>query len=327
MRAEYDFWLRADGHRRNPGTTADVIAAALFVLLREKRLTLASKILRTNSSLAPGSFKPGETSADLHLRLAHDRNLPRSHPKRAARLQRRPLHHLRRRRLRADPRAQLPRLLRGRGPARRRIATSSTSSPSATRCRRSSTASTTACSCRCGIRRSKSSSSPAARMAKSSPPTASGGGSSRGKTACCSTWRTPRPNCSPATSPSDAGLARPGRAGGARLGRTRRRRMRRPMGRLPLAAVASLQPLALPGGRFPSSRRAQRSATPRRSRGLQCASKPLTIIRLASRRPLRSPPSSRPSPRDDGTNTATCAHRGELPARFRCSRSESSLHG
>lgn len=38
MRAEYDFWLRADGHRRNPGTTADVIAAALFVLLREHRL-------------------------------------------------------------------------------------------------------------------------------------------------------------------------------------------------------------------------------------------------------------------------------------------------
>lgn len=39
MRAEYDFWLRADGHRRNPGTTADVIAAALFTLLREERLT------------------------------------------------------------------------------------------------------------------------------------------------------------------------------------------------------------------------------------------------------------------------------------------------
>jgi triphosphoribosyl-dephospho-CoA synthase len=38
MRAEYDFWLRADGNRRNPGTTADVIAAALFVLLRENRL-------------------------------------------------------------------------------------------------------------------------------------------------------------------------------------------------------------------------------------------------------------------------------------------------
>jgi triphosphoribosyl-dephospho-CoA synthase len=38
-RAEFDFWLRADGHRRNPGTSADVIAAALFMLLREQRIT------------------------------------------------------------------------------------------------------------------------------------------------------------------------------------------------------------------------------------------------------------------------------------------------
>jgi triphosphoribosyl-dephospho-CoA synthase len=38
-RAEYDFWLRADGHRRNPGTSADLIAAALFTLLREQRIT------------------------------------------------------------------------------------------------------------------------------------------------------------------------------------------------------------------------------------------------------------------------------------------------
>ena len=36
--ADFDFWLRADGHRRNPGTTADLIAAGLFVLLREDRL-------------------------------------------------------------------------------------------------------------------------------------------------------------------------------------------------------------------------------------------------------------------------------------------------
>ena len=36
--ADFDFWLRADGHRRNPGTTADLLAAALFVLLREERL-------------------------------------------------------------------------------------------------------------------------------------------------------------------------------------------------------------------------------------------------------------------------------------------------
>jgi triphosphoribosyl-dephospho-CoA synthase len=40
--ADFDFWLRADGHRRNPGTTADLLAAALFVLLREGRLELKS---------------------------------------------------------------------------------------------------------------------------------------------------------------------------------------------------------------------------------------------------------------------------------------------
>jgi triphosphoribosyl-dephospho-CoA synthase len=33
--SELDFWLRSDGHRRNPGTTADLIAAGLFVVLRE----------------------------------------------------------------------------------------------------------------------------------------------------------------------------------------------------------------------------------------------------------------------------------------------------
>jgi len=33
--ADFDFWLRADGHRRNPGTTADLIAAGLFVALRD----------------------------------------------------------------------------------------------------------------------------------------------------------------------------------------------------------------------------------------------------------------------------------------------------
>lgn len=36
--SEFDAWLRADGHRRNPGTTADMIAATLFVALREGRL-------------------------------------------------------------------------------------------------------------------------------------------------------------------------------------------------------------------------------------------------------------------------------------------------
>jgi triphosphoribosyl-dephospho-CoA synthase len=35
---ELDFWLRSDGHRLNPGTSADLIAAGLFVLLRDQRL-------------------------------------------------------------------------------------------------------------------------------------------------------------------------------------------------------------------------------------------------------------------------------------------------
>jgi len=35
---DFDFWLRRDGHRRNPGTTADLIAAGLFVALREQWL-------------------------------------------------------------------------------------------------------------------------------------------------------------------------------------------------------------------------------------------------------------------------------------------------
>jgi triphosphoribosyl-dephospho-CoA synthase len=37
--SDLDFWLRADGHRRNPGTTADLVAAALFVLLASDRLS------------------------------------------------------------------------------------------------------------------------------------------------------------------------------------------------------------------------------------------------------------------------------------------------
>jgi triphosphoribosyl-dephospho-CoA synthase len=33
--ADFDFWLRADDHRRNPGTTADLVTAGLFVELWE----------------------------------------------------------------------------------------------------------------------------------------------------------------------------------------------------------------------------------------------------------------------------------------------------
>lgn len=37
--AEFDAWLRADGHERNPGATADLVTASLFVVLREGRMT------------------------------------------------------------------------------------------------------------------------------------------------------------------------------------------------------------------------------------------------------------------------------------------------
>jgi triphosphoribosyl-dephospho-CoA synthase len=38
--ADLDAWLRAEGNGRNPGATADLIAASLFVLLREGTLAL-----------------------------------------------------------------------------------------------------------------------------------------------------------------------------------------------------------------------------------------------------------------------------------------------
>jgi triphosphoribosyl-dephospho-CoA synthase len=36
----FDAWLRAEGHGRNPGATADLLTACLFVLLRENTVTL-----------------------------------------------------------------------------------------------------------------------------------------------------------------------------------------------------------------------------------------------------------------------------------------------
>jgi triphosphoribosyl-dephospho-CoA synthase len=38
--ARFDTWLREDGHARNPGATADLIAAALFAALRDGTITL-----------------------------------------------------------------------------------------------------------------------------------------------------------------------------------------------------------------------------------------------------------------------------------------------
>lgn len=40
--ADFDFWLRSDHHRRNPGTTADLIAAGLFVALRDSMVRVRS---------------------------------------------------------------------------------------------------------------------------------------------------------------------------------------------------------------------------------------------------------------------------------------------
>ncbi len=51
-----DFWMRSDGHRRNPGTTADLIAAGLFVGMATGALPISSvstqsgcRIMRTGA--------------------------------------------------------------------------------------------------------------------------------------------------------------------------------------------------------------------------------------------------------------------------------------
>jgi triphosphoribosyl-dephospho-CoA synthase len=47
---DLDFWLRSDGHRRNPGTTADLIAAGLFALLRDDKMKVGSRQSATGSN-------------------------------------------------------------------------------------------------------------------------------------------------------------------------------------------------------------------------------------------------------------------------------------
>ncbi|HEV7225597.1 MAG TPA: triphosphoribosyl-dephospho-CoA synthase [Pirellulales bacterium] len=41
--ADFDFWLRSDDHRRNPGTSADLLAAGLFAALRDGIIELPVK--------------------------------------------------------------------------------------------------------------------------------------------------------------------------------------------------------------------------------------------------------------------------------------------
>jgi triphosphoribosyl-dephospho-CoA synthase len=49
--ADLDFWLRSDGHRRNPGTTADLIAAGLFAALRDGIIKAPFRLARLDDAL------------------------------------------------------------------------------------------------------------------------------------------------------------------------------------------------------------------------------------------------------------------------------------
>lgn len=51
--AEFDTWLRTDGNRRNPGTTADLIAACLFAALRDHQIAVRSAMFRGDATSAP----------------------------------------------------------------------------------------------------------------------------------------------------------------------------------------------------------------------------------------------------------------------------------
>jgi triphosphoribosyl-dephospho-CoA synthase len=52
---ELDAWLRGDGHRRNPGTSADLVAASLFVAMRWGRLD--SSVVRQWVELVTGGVR------------------------------------------------------------------------------------------------------------------------------------------------------------------------------------------------------------------------------------------------------------------------------
>jgi triphosphoribosyl-dephospho-CoA synthetase len=47
---EFDAWLRADGNRRNPGTTADLVAACLFAAFRERIFDVSDIVLASPCS-------------------------------------------------------------------------------------------------------------------------------------------------------------------------------------------------------------------------------------------------------------------------------------
>lgn len=53
----FDAWLHAEGHARNPGATADLLTACLFVLLRENTITLPSPLPWTIGLPGKGASK------------------------------------------------------------------------------------------------------------------------------------------------------------------------------------------------------------------------------------------------------------------------------
>ena len=69
--AALDRWLRSDGHRRNPGTTADVVAAALFVVLAAEAARGDAEIrVRLEGWLRPPPRVPTpDLTAELRGRL------------------------------------------------------------------------------------------------------------------------------------------------------------------------------------------------------------------------------------------------------------------
>lgn len=62
--AELDRWLRADGHARNPGATADLVTAALFQALRDGTMNWAEARVRLGWSAAPGSMAADGQAGD-----------------------------------------------------------------------------------------------------------------------------------------------------------------------------------------------------------------------------------------------------------------------
>lgn len=57
---EFDAWLRADGHARNPGTSADLATAALFLALREGTIDPGATLARLGWSSTPSTNRQRE---------------------------------------------------------------------------------------------------------------------------------------------------------------------------------------------------------------------------------------------------------------------------